>query len=276
MELKLLKRTVVISLMFVVMISLFVNLVPSVLSLSENVEVLGYSWYISSINSFIVVGEVQNVGPNNIEYIALRGFLNSTDGQDQAWSTSVPYSSEILPQQKVPFVMYFFTDTSISEDFNWISGDLNNVEYEVIISNETDNYQYPDLEIINESPHIDSNGIYTITGRVQNTGNQAAGKLWVVGTFYNSTGSVIATGFSDYLTPDSLQAGQTTSFTLNTVDTIPELENEMRSLAYEITDYALLIQTEAPIIPEFPSWIILPLFVTATLGVITYRKKLKQ
>jgi len=172
--------------------------------------------------------------------------------------------------------MYFFTDTSISEDFNWISGDLNNVEFEVIISNETDNYQYPDLEIINDSPHIDSNGIYTITGRVQNTGNQAAGKLWVVGTFYNSTGSVIATGFSDYLTPDSLQAGQTTSFTLNTVDAIPELENEMRSLAYEITDYALLIQTEAPIIPEFPSWISLPLFVTATLGVITYRKKLKQ
>ncbi len=218
----------------------------------------------------------KNVGPNNIEYIALRGFLNSTDGEDQAWSTSVPYSSEILPQQKVPFVMYFFTDTSISEDFNWISGNLNNVEFEVIISNETDNYQYPDLEIINDSPHIDSNGIYTITGRVQNTGNQAAGKLWVVGTFYNSTGSVIATGFSDYLTPDSLQAGQTTSFTLNTVDAIPELENEMRSLAYEITDYALLIQTEAPIIPEFPSWIILPLFVTATLGVITYRKKLKQ
>ncbi len=59
MELKLLKRTVVISLMFVVMISLFVNLVPSVISQSENVEVLDYSWYISSINSFIVVGEVQ-------------------------------------------------------------------------------------------------------------------------------------------------------------------------------------------------------------------------
>ena len=276
MELKLLKRTVVISLMLVVMISLFLNLVPSVISQSENVEVLGYSWYISSINSFIVVGEVQNVGPNNIEYIALRGILNSTDGLDQAWSTTVAYSNEILPQQKAPFVMYFFTDTSISEDFNWITSNMNNVEFEVIVSNETDNYQYPNLKIINDSPHIDSNGIYTITGRVQNTGNQAAGKLWVVATFYNSTGSVITTGFSDYLTPDSLQVGQTTSFTLNTVDAIPELSNEINSLAYEITDYALLIQTEAPIIPEFPSWIILPLFVTATLGVIIYRKKLKQ
>ena len=172
--------------------------------------------------------------------------------------------------------MYFFPENSYSREFSWSSDDLNNVAFEVIASNETDNYQYPNLEIINDSPHIDPTGLYTITGSVRNTSNQTAGKLWVVATFYNSTGSVIATGFSDYFTTNSLQAGQTASFALNTVDAIPELETEMRALAYEITDYALLIQTEAPIIPEFPSWILLPLFVAATLGVIIFRKKLKQ
>jgi hypothetical protein len=130
------------------MISLFFNVIPNVLSQSENVEVLSYSWYISEYNTFVVIGEVQNVGHNNIEYIALRGLVNSTDEEDQAWSTTSAYSHEILPQQKVPFVMYFFPENSYSREFSWSSGDLNNVGFEVIVSNETDNYQYPNLTSI--------------------------------------------------------------------------------------------------------------------------------
>ena len=64
------------------MISLFFSVIPNVFSQSENIKVLSYSRYVSSINSFIVVGEVQNVGSTNIEYIALRGTVNSTDGED--------------------------------------------------------------------------------------------------------------------------------------------------------------------------------------------------
>jgi hypothetical protein len=33
--------------------------------------------------------------------------------------------------------------------------------------------------------------------------------------------------------------------------------------------------TPADYVPEFPSWIVLPLFVFATLSVIVYRKKLR-
>jgi hypothetical protein len=255
--------------MFVGMISLFFTFIPNVLSQSENVEVLSYSWYISSYGTFIVVGEVQNLGSTNLEYIYLSGIVYSTDGENVTWSYSKVFSTEIISQQKVPFIMYFYPENSLTGDISWISIGIDHVEFGVVDANETDNYQYPDLEIVNDSPYIDSNGLFTITGSVRNTGNQAAGRLWVVATFYNATGSVIATGFSNYLTPDSLQAGQTTSFTLTTVDSIPEL-------ASEIADCALLIQTEALIIPEFTSWIILPLFVIATLAVIIYGQKLKK
>ena len=154
--------------------------------------------------------------------------------------------------------------------WNWCLAEpksgVDHVTFTVITANETDNYQYPDLEIINHSHYIDSNGIFKIMGSVRNTGNQDSGRLLVVATFYNSTGSVIAACFSKYLSPDSLPLSQTASFTLTTVDSIAKW-------ASEITDYSLLIQTEAPIIPEFPSEIILPLFLIVTLIAICLRRK---
>lgn len=260
------KKSVVISLIFVSIFFLSFTFTPNVLSQSENVEVLSYSWYISSYGTFIVVGEVQNVGSTNLNYIDLQGIVYSTDEEVQAYSYSAAYSTEILPQQKVPFIMYFTAENSRTGDLSWVSSGVDHVAFTVITANKTDDYQYPDLEIINDSHYINSNGLFTITGSVRNTGNQDSGRLWVVATFYNSTGSVIAAGFSTYLTPDSLPIGDTTSFTLTTVDSIPEMANE-------ITDYALLIQTEAPIFPEFPSWIILPMFLIFTLIAVYLRRK---
>ena len=41
-------------------------------------------------------------------------------------------------------------------------------------------------------------------------------------------------------------------------------------------DFWLIKTDENGIIPEFPSWIIIPLFLTVTLVVIIYRKKLAK
>jgi hypothetical protein len=254
---------------------LFLSFIPSGFCQEQNVEVLSYSWYVSNLNTFVVVGEVQNIGPSNIEYIALSGTVNSLEDEDQAWATCVAYSNEILPQQKVPFVMYFFSENSHSRAFSWDLGDLNNVEFSVIVSNETENYQYPCLEIVNASSKIETDGNFTVTGNVVNTGTESSGKLWVVASFYNSTGDIIATGFSDYLSPESLPAGESTEFTVNSVDAVPELIDEMHVLAYKITDYSLLIQTEAPIIPEFPVLSLVLVFAVATLAAVIFSKKAK-
>ena len=254
---------------------LFVVSVPTVCSQSTNVEVLSYSWYISSSQNFAaVIGEFQNVGQQNIEFVALTGYVDTFNEDDGAWASNTGYSSEILPQQKVPFVLYFFSDESYSGSFDWRSANFNNMWFEVILSDETENYQYPNLEIVDDSSKIETDGTFTVTGNIKNTGNEPTGKLWVVATFYNSSGSVVATGFSDYLTPDILEAGQTASFTVNTVDAVPNLTNEMRLLAYKITDYSLLIQTEAPIIPEFPSGSIILLAISSVI-VLFFKKKTK-
>ncbi len=276
-------KTVKISILSIVMISLFLNFIPNVCCQSDNVQVLSYSWYYDSeYNDVLVIGEVQNIGPNNIEFIALSGALNSLDGEDQAWSTTTAYANEILPQQRAPFRMYFFADYSYSQDFNWSLGDYSNIQFEVLEANQTENYQYPDLEIVDDTHQIDSTGLYTVTGTVKNIGDETAGKLWVVATFYNTTGDVIATGFSDYLFPDPLEPdqtylepNQTASFSLNTVDAFPDFSPELRQIPYKIADYSLSIQTEAPIIPEFPlGTIIVPLLMVSSLIMLIFRIKL--
>ncbi|PVX27224.1 MAG: hypothetical protein CW716_03425 [Candidatus Bathyarchaeum sp.] len=268
-------KRIIVSVMLLFVLSLFFSSIPNSVCQTENVEVLSYSWYISSLDTFVVIGEVQNVGPNNIEYIALSGTVNSLEDEDQAWSTTVAYSNEILPQQKAPFVMYFFTDDSYSGSFSWEKGDLNNVEFGVIVSNETEKYQYPNLEIVNSSSRIETDGNFTVTGKVVNTGTQESGKLWVVASFYNSTGDIIATGFSDYLLPESLPAGESTSFTVSSTDAVNELVSEMQVLAYKIRDYSLVVQTQAPIIPEFPVLPIVLLFAAVTITGVVFSKKTK-
>lgn len=264
------KGSVVVSLVFVGIISLFFTFTPNVLGQSENVEVLSYSWYINDYGYFIVVGEVQNVGSTILDHIDLVGIVYTTDGEAQAESYKRVYSAQTLPQQKAPFRMFFFPENSYTGDFSWLSIGVDRVEFFVVSANETDNYQYQDLEIIDSTSNIDSNGLYSVTGSIRNTGNQAAGRVWVVATFYNVSGHVIAAGYTDYLTPNSILPDQTTSFTVTPLDSTTQL-------ATQITNYSLLIQTEAPIIPEFTSFLILSLFMVATLlTIIVYRRRLKK
>jgi len=265
------KKIIVSMIVLASLISLFSTFTPNVFSQPENVEVVSYSWYdMDNSPRFVIVGEVQNVGPNIIEFIGLRGVVYTKDGQFQAVTYRAAYSEQIHPQQKAPFQMYVYAETSEAGNLDWISIGVDRVDFLVLEANATDDYQYPDLEIISETHYTSSSGLYTITGNLRNTGDQAAGKLWVVATFYNASGNVIAAGFSDYLDPGSLPPGQTTSFTVTPFDAPTDLSSQ-------ITDYALVIQTQGPIIPEFPSFLILPLFMAATLVAVTvYRRRLKR
>ena len=93
--------------MFVGLVSLFFTSIPNVLGQTEDVQVLSYSWYISSKGNFIVVGEVQNVGSNILEFIDLGGIVYTKDGEAQATAYTTAYSAHIHPQEKVPFIFYF-------------------------------------------------------------------------------------------------------------------------------------------------------------------------
>lgn len=224
------KKSVIVVLVAAITIALCTALVPNVLSQPENIEVLSYSWYISPYDSdeLVVIIEVQNTGPNVIDYVMVTGTFYASDGTPLMSNTAKSFANQILPQQKTPF----YLSLSLADYHNET---IKNFTVSVIYADPTDSRQYQDLEITSHASSTDYSGYYIVTGVVENTGTQSTNKTWVVATFYNSTGSAVAVGYSDYLTPSSIAPGGTASFTIYPLDYGAVVDN--------ISSYSLLVQT---------------------------------
>jgi hypothetical protein len=191
-----------------------------------------------------VVGEVQNVGPNTIESVVLTGVVYTMNGGAQASSYTIVYVNYLIPQQKAPLYMDFSPQSSNNGDLSWLSLGVNRVDFTVNLANTTSSYQYPDLTLASSSGGVDGEGVYWVSGTVKNSGTQTATNIRVIGTFYNSSGTVVAVGYTDLLTPSSLTPSNTATFKVGAFDVN---QTEVPSIQ-KISSYQLLIQTEGPIL----------------------------
>lgn len=236
-------KSIIVLLAALSITALCTSLVPNVMGSPSDIKILSYSWYISPSTSYnagdlIVVGEVQNTGPNVLDYVTLGGIAYTTDGQAQGYAYSVAYVDHILPQQKAAFYMDFSSQTSLSGNLSWVFQGIDHIEFSVTRANETDSQQYQDLAVVANTSYVDTSGIYTVVGYIQNTGAQLTGKVWVVATFYNASGTAIAAGYCNYLA-DSLSPNGTIQFAVSPLDSTAQL-------ATQISSYALLIQNQEP------------------------------
>lgn len=245
--------------MFLTLASLGLTLVPHVSSQPDNIKILSYSYYFDSIPFLDVVGEVQNVGPNTIDTVVLSGTIYTTDGQAVAYSyPTTVFVKNLLPQQKAPFYMEFPPEVSITKDYSWLSVGIDHVEFTVNEAKATSSYQYPELTVTSSSGAANAQGEYWVTGTVQNTGTETAKNVVVVATFYNASGTVVATGYSaslnsttptptpgptptptPYVGPSSVVPFKVGAFDLNQTEVPSSLK---------IYSYVLLIQAEGPIL----------------------------
>jgi hypothetical protein len=231
------KKSVIPAFVVAITMVLCMTLIPNVFSQPENVRVLSYSWHIdiSSGEYLVVVGEVQNVGPNIIDYVKVIGTFYASDGTPLEGNSVRSLTTQILPQQKAPFYMIVPIYDSLTRSWVW---DPQSIDYLTILVNyaePTESSQYQGLEISSHESSTDAYGLYTVTGVVKNTGTQSTNQAIVVATFYNSTGSVVAVGTS-YLTPSSIAPGSTASFTIYPLDYL--------AVAGEVSSYSLLIQAQ--------------------------------
>jgi len=228
------KKSTILAFVVVITIALCITLMPNVFSQPENVQVLSSSWYLSPENSdyLVVVGEVQNVGPNIIDYVLVIGTFYASDGTPLASDSVRSIRTQILPQQKTPFYMLVSHYNSSTGDL-WDPQSIENLTILVSAAGPTDSRQYQDLEISSHTSSTDANGYYVVTGFVKNTGTQSPNQVSVVATFYDSTGSVVALGYYD-LTPSSIAPGSTASFTIYPLD--------YDAVVNKIASYSLLIQ----------------------------------
>jgi hypothetical protein len=201
--------------------------------------VSNYSWYFDSIGGFHVVGEVQNVGTTILQPVWLGATIYTPDGTPQILSNPCRvYVSYMLPQQKAPFLMDFPL-----RDMSWMSQGIDHTEFTVIQADTNSSYQYPDVVVSSSTLSTDATGVYWVSGKVQNTGNRTAINVRVIGTFYNSTGAVVAAGYSEVLTPTNLSPSNSATFKVgaydvNKTETTPDRQ---------ISSYTLLVQIEGPL-----------------------------
>ena len=217
---------------------------------TSEAKVLSYSWYISPANTvlaleagdIVAVGEVQNVGSNVIASVTLSGIAYNSTGQIQNTADFPAFGTNLLPGQISPFYLDFAPFTSVTKDDTYVSN-VTSVTVSVAVVSNTNVTQYSGLATSGVTSS-DSSGTFTVSGNVQNTGDETIGNVWVLATFYNATGWVLGVNETSYLDPSgSLGSGDSVQFVATPVDDPAELVNG------EIANYSLLIQS-APFVPS--------------------------
>ena len=233
-------------------LSVALSLVPNVRSAPADIKIVSYSWYIDLVGMVEAVGEVQNTGTNIIDKVHLGGTVTTNSGT-QVDSSTLVYVNNLLPGQKAPFNMQFYIQgISVQTMQQPIILGVTNVNLIVLKADTTTGHQYPDLKITTQTHSIgtttDDKGVYWVSGTLQNTGSQTAQNVRILGTFYNSSGNVVAVGgyTIDPLTA-SLSPSATINFKFGAYDVNQSEVSEVLS-EYKISSYSLLIQTEGPIL----------------------------
>jgi len=227
------------------LLSLGLTLIPNVFSQTQNIKVLSYSYYVDNSGILDVVGEIQNVGSNTVDPVYLTGSISSSSGEVLSQSFCKVWVAYLAPQQKAPFYMEFYPPQTTNV---WEPSDISKITLTPSIANATSSYQYPDLTITSSSGTVGNSGnfsgAYLVNGVIKNTGNQTAQNITVVGTFYNATGSVVAVGYTNYLTPATVAPSGTVSFQVGAFD----LNQTQVSSGEKISSYSLLVQAQGPIL----------------------------
>jgi len=241
------KKAVISFLIFLCLASLLIAFAPKALSQTNIMTVKSYTWYTSAeTGDFIVVGEVQNVGNETITYGALTGVVYSTDGQVEAetpyyWYI---YATQVFPNDTAPFYMGFSADSSTSGNLNWTTQPIGRIDIQAFGYANTSAPLNLTLSITGETVQANpANGTFSVSGIVTNQGNQNMTNVQVAGAFYNASGTVIAIGYTNYLSFPALTPGQTVQFSISPFDSTPEI-------TAKITNYRLnIVSTGVPSVP---------------------------
>ena len=243
---------------FLVMLSLTlaVTQIPFVNGQAQSIKVLNYTHYTDSLGYFIIVGEVQNQGPNTIQNIILTGSITDSNNA-QTYSYSQVWGKYIIPQQKAPFYMEF---SSQAEDGSFLT-DISEAKINVHMAEPTAKYQYPDLAIANDQSYIGTNhgkpatsttpsdgdfGVFWVTGNLKNVGSSIATSITIFGTFFNAKNEPVAVGFSEEI--GQISPSQAVPFKLGAFDQNQSVVPDDK----KIVTYSLLIQAGGPLLEGNP------------------------
>jgi hypothetical protein len=238
------KKALTLLLVFLCSASLLLTFSSSgtVQAQSSVAKVVTYSWYKSVWSgNLIVVGELQNTGPDLLSNVVLTGIAYTVDGEAQATQAySIIYTAgELMPNQIAPFFMEFNPSESVWGNMSWIELGIDRIDFRTIPtkSNATTSSMYSDVRLISPANYIDSAGNYTVTGIVFNYGTGYPESVWVVGSFYDAAGKVVAVGYSNFVDPHYLAPNEYAQFSLKPTE-------PTAAMASQIASYNLTVLTK--------------------------------
>jgi hypothetical protein len=257
-------KKILIALVLVILIVSSVSLfsAPHVKADTSEAQILSYSWYVAPstttqaqyIGDLIVVGEVQNTGTNTLGNVVVGAEAYNDSGGFVGSAQFAAYATYLAPGQKAPFYLDFAPDITTDPttfDQDWASS-VTNVTVRVLYAIDSSQTQYSGLTIPAGSvSNSTTTGAYKVTGTVQNTDDQITGRVWVITTFYNASGTVVGLNYTNYIS-QSILPGKSATFSATPVDNTAQLSSS-------ITSYNILIQSDpTPIATSTPSPIITP------------------
>ena len=248
------RKSIIYLFVALIVLSLGASLVPRNVLIQAQaqpvlpVKIISYTYYIDALGILDVAGEVQNVATNpttpldQIEIIA--DVYSPTSATSIATGYAQVYTIYLLPQQKAPFFMQIYSPTN-GQAGSWGSQQISNVTVLLAQAVPTNTYDYQNMTVVNSSPYIgntmDDQGVYWVSGTIQNTGTETVTNATVVATFYNSTMGCVGAGYTDTLTPYTLNPGDQTTFKVGATDL-----NESVSSSPRIASYSLQVNVIEP------------------------------
>ncbi len=217
---------------------------PDVKAQVSDAKVLSFTSYVAPSNTIIasyvgdliVVGEIQNVGSNTLGYVYVGGNAYNSTGEVLASEETRVLGSFFAPGQKAPFYIDFQPEASVTGDQSWIPDVANITVYVTYVNVTQPRYTGVGIPQGGSTAYLNS-GTYTVSGLVQNNGNQTTGAVGVITTFYNATGAVIGLNYTDFIS-NSLSPGQSATFTATPTDNSAQLSSQ-------IANYSVIVQTLA-------------------------------
>ena len=181
-----------------------------------SVTILSHNGYLSSIGSYWIVGEVQNLESLPVCYVDITATYYDSSNNTITTDFGFAGLNIILPNQKSPFYILLIDETQASRVDHYTL-EVKPCEYTSTLP--------LNLKVLSNSGTFDSTGKVRITGEVENTETINATNPVVWATLYDSNGKVVAVESDAYMQPEFMfgsvilekynqTAGQTSSFNI--------------------------------------------------------------
>jgi hypothetical protein len=170
-----------------------------------NVDILSHTGYLDSSGYYHVVGEVQNVGDQAVNFVKIEVTFYDSNNVDIANRFDLTMLYVLLAGRKSPFDIVLL-DTTQSANVN---------HYSLSVTFLAASSVPIGLEILSHSAYEYGDG-FGITGEIMNIGTEKANNVKVIATYHDRKGKVVAASFTYLHIPvpeeSDIDPGQTAQF----------------------------------------------------------------